>query len=61
MTQNQIHNQHVADYYYYIEVEDNYEESYIQIWLSSDDQRYGSAEHQVFGDAYLYNDCQGAW
>lgn len=58
MTQNQIHNQHVSDYYYYTEVEDK-ETCYE--WLPSDDQRYGSTEHQVFGDAYLYNDCQGAW
>ena len=53
-----LHNQHVADYQYYTEVEDK-ETCYE--WLPSDDQRYGSAEHQVFGDAYLYNDCQGAW
>jgi hypothetical protein len=28
---------------------------------SNDPYRYGSAEHQMFGDAWLYADCEGAW
>ena len=55
-----LHNQHVVDYYYYNEESEDYEETTYE-WLLAQDQGYGSAEHQVFGDAYLYNDCQGAW
>jgi hypothetical protein len=29
--------------------------------LRPDPNRYGSDEHQAFGDAYLYHDCPGAW
>lgn len=33
----------------------------VEVDLRPDPNRYGSAEHQAFGDAYLYHDCPGAW
>ena len=39
-----------------------YEDGYIEpVQSSSPYATYGGAEHQAYGDRWLYADCQGAW
>jgi hypothetical protein len=55
----------IPEYTIPVEVEaDKYDEEGARIDYipcSSPYGTYGSVEHQAFGDAWLYRDCQGAW